>query len=48
MVGVKKMKILFEDGDLIRQMLGVGWLPYSAQLNFELRKSVFENNVVVY
>jgi hypothetical protein len=31
-----KMKLLFEDGTLISSLLGYGWIPFSAQLGFEL------------
>jgi hypothetical protein len=31
-----KMKMLFEDGELMKNILGLGFVPYASQLIFEL------------
>jgi len=31
-----KMKMLFEDGELMKHILGLGFVPYASQLIFEL------------
>jgi hypothetical protein len=35
----EKMRMLFEDGELIKHVLGVGFVPYASQLIFEMHHS---------
>jgi hypothetical protein len=34
----EKMRMLFEDGELIRHVLGLGFVPYASQLIFEMHQ----------